>query len=62
MSTNTKIYKPGQFVWVNGKKCRVTKGGLGICWQCPFDTYKGCPVNEWCIQRLPRNCYPKPIE
>lgn len=61
MATNK--YKPGQFVWVKGKKCRVTKGSNragSICWECPFFSYL-CPVFEWCQQNLPNKCYPKLI-
>lgn len=58
-----KQYKPGQFVWINSKKHRVTKvpSTHRVCDHCPYE--KGdCYLDSWiCILSLPLDCYPKPI-
>lgn len=67
----TKQYKPGQFVWIDGKKHRVTKAPstpvsvedetIRVCDYCPYE--KGdCCIDSWiCILSLPQDCYPKPV-
>lgn len=63
MATETKTYKPGQFVWIGGKKHRVTKTSYTpACKCCPYRKGNGCTCLGWtCVFYLPSNCYPKPV-
>ena len=64
MATETKIYKPGQFVWLNGKKHRVTKAtAMTTCKKCSYSKDNSCtnPEIGVCLCFFPDNCYPKPI-
>lgn len=63
-----KQYKPGQFVWIYGKKHRVTKTtSVPVCNDCPYGKeFVGTASMECtgsCILCLilPNNCYPKPV-
>lgn len=56
-----KQYKPGQFVWVDGQKCRVTRKAKSAFFAC--NTCKRpnpCKVRI-CTTQLPWDCYPKPV-
>ncbi len=58
-----KQYKPGQFVWIRGKKHRVTKTPyVPVCNICPYNIGPNCPTEWSCLILLPNNCYPKPIQ
>lgn len=69
-----KQYKPGQFVWIDGKKHRVTKvpstpvnienKTIRVCDHCPYyeKTKEDCYLDSWiCVLSLPQDCYPKPV-
>lgn len=59
-------YKPGQFVWIYGKKHRVTKApSTPTYFCCPYRKKFSCILPVWshtgCAILLPYDCYPKPI-
>jgi len=56
-------YKPGQFVWANGKQHRVVKASSEItCKSCPYEENHTCTNPEnWICLLLPPDCYPKPV-
>lgn len=57
-----KQYKPGQFVWINGQKCRVTKtSSMLACSECPYGSNHNCTNSYICVTLLPANYYPKPV-
>lgn len=68
-----KEYKPGQFVSIGGKRYRVSTNRNFPCTCCTLDHGESpcgrgkaktlyMDILEKCYEKLPRGCYPKPIE
>lgn len=56
-----KKYKPGQFVWYNGKRFRVTRAPKSrfCCNWCPNRHNGMDPCRKLCGTKMPSDCYPK---
>ena len=55
------MYKPGQFIWYNGKRFRVTRAAKNklCCCLCPNRHRGDGPCTKLCGSKMPMDCYPK---
>ena len=55
------MWKPGQLLWYNKKRYRVTRAGKYklCCMLCSHRNSGMKPCGKLCGEKMPFNCYPK---